>query len=95
MTIREFLNNYTSDVDIIDNYADDFMIAWCGTNLTDIGRITYKSILDLQIEEINDCLWMVDCPTSKLHRLLKQMFYGMAGYCPADDWDKLFYDHDC
>ena len=92
-TLRGFINRKDgTDYDVIDSYADDLCIAHCcDCRLTDVGRITYKEILNLPIEVIDVCTVMVEVTTGRQHKLLKQMLYSMAGYCSEQDWDKLFY----
>lgn len=100
MTIREMLTHLDFDVDVEDDYATDFCIAFCPpTCLTDEGEKKFADILDLSTDiypQYSSAVVRIngrdDC--DKLHNYLEDFFYDLAGYCSDEDWNKWFYYPD-
>lgn len=88
------------DVDVFDNYTEDLAVAYCGAQLTEEGRVEYADVLELEFEYVGDdaavALVMVDndidseMVVRKKLRKAMDMFYGMAGYCSQEKFDKYF-----
>lgn len=82
-----------NDTDIyIDNIGS---VAYCGTELTEAGKIRYKDALSLPIngttvisdsEEDYD---LAEDEEGSLY-LAYRMLLDMAGYCPCWYWDQMF-----
>ena len=100
MKVREMLTGIDFDVDVMDDYADDWCIAYCPlTALTKDGEKEFADVLDLNVdvdENYSEAVVFIDEREDykKLHRRLKEFFYALAGYCSEEDWDKWFFYPD-
>lgn len=84
------------DVDIVDDVCEDLRIAFIGPQkLTKEGRNHFASVLDYEVdvdEEAGTAVLMIGNSKywkSKLEKA-KELFYGAAGYCSMEDYDKWF-----
>ena len=98
MKIKEFLK-YNGDIDVYDNVCEELGIAfWGPMKLTKEGKQKFAEVLeyDIEIKEgglygFDKAIVDVDYPDweDRLKKA-KELFYSLAGYCPADDYDKWF-----
>lgn len=89
------------DVDVVDDVCEELYIAFCGAyKLTDAGKRKFREVLNYECEFhrlCSDdllCIIHVDDPDEKIWtrklRKAKELFYSLAGYCAAEDYDKWF-----
>ena len=98
MKIKDFIEVFSGDIDVVDNYTEELYIAYCGEHLTPEGEEHFAEALELQIEEIRSDLVIImvdheeftDEEAEHNLKIAKELFESMAGYCDADDWDKWF-----
>ena len=101
MKIRDFIHEDT-DIDVCDDYTEECYIAFCGPmKLTPEGEIEFSGALDLEVEVkpgSNIVTILVDDPNEvQAERNLRaacHLFYSLAGYCAADDYDRWFVEVD-
>ena len=89
------------DIDVYDSVCDDIGIAFCGPmELTDKGLAKFDKAINLPCvlrnygdsviciveveDEVDPNLW------KKNLKRAKELFYALAGYCAADDYDEWF-----
>lgn len=102
-TVKDLIEvEHDVDFDVYDDYTEELGIAYCGTKLTKEGYKHFAEALELPVSniyrnvdgEIETVIIGVDAGTDREceHRLkiAIELFYGMAGYCPCEDWDKWF-----
>lgn len=95
--VRDFLKNEI-DIDVYDDVTEELGIAFCGPmELTDEGAEKFAEVLDYDIRFARDlscAIVHVDDDNEKVwKRKLKkasELFYSLAGYCDADDYDRWF-----
>lgn len=95
----------SGDIDVYDDYDESLGIAFCGGYiLTDEGREHFKDALDINLEmgesgryAIAHVNYFIDPdidpdvdPDDPKFALLKQLFYGIAGYCADSDFKRWF-----
>ena len=83
------------DVDVYDNVCEELAIAFCGPmSLTEEGKREFSDVLEYEVdydENYNVAIVDVDMPDWKTRlRKAKDLFYGMAGYCADEDYEKWF-----
>ena len=99
MSVAEFIRR-EGDVDIVDDVCEELYIAVCRpVLLTEEGKREFADVLEytvmydeddddgialLCIEDDDDEVW-----ERRLRRATK-FFYGHAGYCSAEKWDRWF-----
>ena len=101
MTIRDLINQEI-DIDVYDDVCEELSIAFCGPQmLTDDGEKEFADIMDYSVE-INPhsyggypaAIVLIDDPDDSVweYRLdrVKRFFYGAAGYCSCEDYDRWF-----
>lgn len=102
MTVRDLLK-MEMDIDVYDDVCEEIAIAFCGPmELTEEGEKEFSEVMDYEIEILPapagygcGCV-IVKCddPDEKVceRKLRKgrEFFESIAGYCPADDYDKWF-----
>ena len=101
MTIRDLINQEI-DIDVYDEVCEELSIAFCGPQmLTDDGEKEFADIMDYAVE-INPhsyggypaAIVLIDDPDDSVweYRLdrVKRFFYGAAGYCSCEDYDRWF-----
>ena len=107
-TVKDLLEKYeeVGDIDVYDDYDERIGIAYCGTQLTEKGKEKFKEVLDFPVFFANEispsCPYIVittdemgtDEEIERKLDLAAAMFYGMAGYCPENEYDELFHDED-
>lgn len=99
MKVKDLIEMKT-EVDIYDNYTEELAVAYCGTQLTEEGKKQYADVLEFEIESLTGEIAIIKIDDDKSDnktlekRLLKAMklFYGMAGYCSTEEYDKYFMD---
>lgn len=92
ISIRDFLK-LNDDIDVSDDYADDFCIAYCGPmELTEEGEKEFSDILDLNITVYPQyCEAVVNgIENGVQHMRVAKFFYALAGYCTEESYDKWF-----
>ena len=92
------------DIDVYDDVCEELGIAFCGAiELTDEAKIHFAEALEYDVDIRNGweypvCIVHVDDEDSKVwkHKLKKaeELFYSLAGYCDADDYDRWFKSAD-
>lgn len=98
MKIKDFIEVFDGCVDVSNNYVDDGIIAYCGEKLTDEGKANFAEALDLEIESLNEDYVTIKIDEGNTREeecerrfsLMKNLFFSIAGYCDAEDWDKWF-----
>lgn len=89
------------DIDVYDNVCDDIGIAFCGPmEVTESGAARFEVALNLDCTIKNDgryCVCIVNVEDEFFPNLwkfklkkAKELFYALAGYCDADDYDEWF-----
>ena len=101
MRIRDLLK-MEIDVDVYDDVCEELGIAFCGPcKLTKKGEDTFKDILDLQVDLVEDRIYGgYECAVvnvddeegiwQKKLKLAKLLFNGFAGYISDERWNELF-----
>ena len=102
MRVRELLNMEV-DIDVYDDVCDDIGIAFCGPmKLTEEGKKHFRSVLNYHVTLRNYCGDVVAivivgdrdyCKDDNWEPRLekaKELFESLAGYCPAEDYDRWF-----
>lgn len=103
MTVRDLLP-MDIDIDVYDDVCEELGIAFCGPmELTEAGANYFAEVLDCECEILSPpkgygygCVIVHvdgDAWKHKL-RVAKEFFESMAGYCPADDYDRWFKEVD-
>lgn len=99
MKVKDLFAKQNIDIDVCDNYVDELCIAYCGTQLKPEGKEKFKEILDLPLcfyEENNVATIEIDRKDrsekecNRLLKLASKLFYGAAGYCSEEFYDKYF-----
>lgn len=98
MTVRELLG-WKGDIDVYDDVCEELGIAFCGPmKMTEEGEKVWSDVLDYEVElylaniipyalvHVDD----VDGVWEKKLERAKEFFESLAGYCPADDYDRWF-----
>lgn len=95
----------SGDIDVYDDYDESLGVAFCGGYiLTDEGREHFKDALDINLEmgesghyAIAHVNYFIDPdidpdvdPDDPKFALLKQLFYGIAGFCADSDFKRWF-----
>lgn len=98
MKVRDLLPQEI-DIDVCDDYDESCYIAFCGPmKLTAEGEAKFADALDVEIELHNDIVILVCGDDDKIARknvkAVTKLFYSMAGYCLADDYDKWFIEEE-
>lgn len=99
MKVRDLLS-MDVDIDVYDDVCEELGIAFCGAyELTDEAKEHFAEALDYEVEFHNNgasivAIVHVDDPDedvweSRLEKAI-ELFYSLAGYCAADDYDKWF-----
>lgn len=101
MTIRDLIHQEI-DIDVYDDVCEELAIAFCGPQLlTEEGEKEFADIMGYEVE-INShsyggypaAIILIDDPDEAVwqERLEKveRFFYGAAGYCDCDDYDRWF-----
>ena len=82
------------DIDVYDDVCEELGIAFCGPiELTAKGASEFEDVLDYEVEINNHCcIVLIDQYEDWEFRLgrARKLFYSLAGYCSADDWDAWF-----
>ena len=89
------------DVDVVDDVCEELYIAFCGAyELTEAGKRKFREALNYECEfhrPCSDdliCIIHVDDPDEKVWtrklRKATELFYSLAGYCAAEDYDRWF-----
>ena len=99
MKVRDLLP-MEIDIDVYDNVCDDIGIAFCGPmEVTKDGVKKFSEPLGYSVTLKNyggDVVAIVDVDDAdekvwkRKLRKAKELFYSLAGYCDADDYDKWF-----
>lgn len=85
-------------VDVYDSVCDELAIAFDGPQeLTEEGKKHFADVLDYEIRLNSNSGYVVaiveigdgDDWEERLEKA-KELFYGMAGYCSVENWDKWF-----
>lgn len=99
MKVRDLLK-MEIDIDVYDDVCEELGIAFCGAyELTDEAKEHFAEALEYDVEFHNNGAAIVgivhvDDPDeavweSRLEKAI-ELFYSLAGYCAADDYDKWF-----
>lgn len=99
MKVKDLIEMKT-EIDVYDNYTEELGVAYCGTQLTEAGKKKYADVLEFEIESIKDEVVVIaidngtdpEAVTEKKLAKAMDMFYGMAGYCSTEKYDKYFID---
>lgn len=100
ITVRELIAR-SVDIDVYDDTTEDLAVAFCGPqSLTAAGQEHFSRALDLSVVLHTDepgypdhavvILSAYDGEWQKDLRAASDLFYGAAGYCSIDDYDKWF-----
>ena len=95
MLVKDFLK-LDVDADITDDVVEELGIAFVGpVELTEQGEEYFHDILDLEVEkwDENNYVLCLDSTGEKWEKYLRkanQLFYGLAGYCSVQFYDKMF-----
>ena len=107
MTIRDLLKADIGDVDVCDDYDETCYIAFCSPQgLTDEGERHFAPVLDIpvsirpnayvpvsiEVSTYADAHGMGEDGIEKLMESVRELFFGMAGYCDCSDYDRWFCD---
>ncbi len=84
------------DIDVCDDYDERCWIAKCGAyRLTDAAVQTFHKALDVEVE-LHDKVAILKCDdddervAEEKAQACKRLFFSLAGYCPADEYDMWF-----
>lgn len=102
-----WFNEKYGDVDILNDVSDEFACAFCGgVVLNDYAKEKYSDVLQIDVTVVNDVLnrdeynylmCRVDALGDNWERMwesIKNLFSDVAGYCSAEEYDKLFIEMD-
>ena len=93
MKVRDLIT-MDMDIDVYDDYDERLGIAYCyGYRLTKEGEKHFAKALDMEIKIHNTAVFQaatVHCDTGKEASIAKEFFDSLAGFCPADEFDKWF-----
>ena len=101
MTIRELINQEI-DIDVYDDVCEELAIAFCGPQLlTEEGEKEFEDIMHFPVRinphsygNLPAAIVLIDDPDEAVwqERLKKieRFFYGAAGYCSCEDYDRWF-----
>lgn len=95
MTVRDFIE-MDIDIDVVDDVCEELYIAAvCPIVLTELGKATFKEILDLQVTVTDDvAILHIDDPEDRVwvRRLKKarEFFEAAAGYVSCEQHDAWF-----
>lgn len=96
MKVKDLIEMKT-EIDVYDNYTEELAVAYCGTQLTEEGKKKYADVLEYDIESFTGEFAIIKIddnePENIIEKKLKKamdMFYGMAGYCSIEKYDKYF-----
>ena len=88
------------DIDVCDDYDESCWIAKCGAyKLTDAGEQRFRDALDISVVlmlnqkypiAILECDDEDEDVAQKNVKACRALFFSLAGYCAADDYDKWF-----
>lgn len=96
ITVRDLL---ASDFggDVYDDVCEELSVAFCGPcKLTKYGEDTFKDILDLNVDLIEDGTIAIinvddeDGIWQKKLELANKLFYGFAGFISDEEYNQLF-----
>ena len=92
------------DIDVVDDVCEELWIAFCGAmDLTEEAQEKFAEVLEyevtfsgsgndmiaiIHIDDPNDDVW-----ESRLEKA-QELFWALAGYCDADDYDRWFTYHN-
>lgn len=93
--VNAFLVMYDDmDIDVIDDYADDFCIAYCtGYVLTLEGCKEFNEVLNLPVTiySVGGSTWAeVHVENEHQHKEVTRLFWSIAGYCSDSIFNKWF-----
>ena len=97
MTVKEMMLKLLedpdgADIDFCDDYDESAYCAYCGNHWSAEAEEKYAIAFGLQCEDYeegDDCI-IVHCENGKEVNALARLLYDMAGYGPADEYDRLF-----
>ena len=99
MKVRDLLK-MEIDIDVYDDVCEELGIAFCGAvELSEEAKEHFAEALDYDLSfqgsgKYAIAIVHVDDPNEKVwkRRLAKakELFYSLAGYCDADDYDRWF-----
>lgn len=82
------------DIDVCDDYDERCWIAKCGAyRLTDAAEQTFRDALDVTVFMTTgkrENIAILHCETEREAQACKRLFFSLAGYCPADEYDMWF-----
>ena len=82
------------DIDVCDDYDERCYIAKCGAyRLTDAGVQRFHKALDVPVHMTTGRKYniaILHCGTREKAQACKELFFSLAGYCSAEDYDKWF-----
>lgn len=84
------------DIDVCDDYDERCWIAKCGAyRLTDAAEQLFHRALDIEVEmmpkvAILKCDDEDESVAEANAQACKKLFFSLAGYCPADEYDMWF-----
>lgn len=83
------------DIDVVDDVTEELYIAFCGAyKLSPEAEEHFSEALNYDAEMLDDIVIIhVDAPGDEWKDRLakaKELFYSLAGYCDAEDYDKWF-----
>ena len=99
MKLGEFIENYSGDIDVYDDYDESVQVAFCGgdVKLTDAGREKFADVMDLDVEIYDSCAIvnvndLIEDDDETILEGVQRLFYTFAGYCSEEDYDKYVHE---
>ena len=80
-------------IDVYDDVCEELAIAFDGPQeLTEEGKKHFAEVLEYEVQFVSDVVIVCIDGRGWEKRLekAKELFYGMAGYCSVEDWDRWF-----
>ena len=91
MKVRDLFDIEGLAVDVCDDYDERCYIAFeYGMKLTDEGADAFGKALDIEVIPREGITWTLHCDTARQAQACMELFYALAGYCAADDYDRWF-----
>ena len=90
LTVKELLNEYI-DIDVYDDYDERIGIAFCGpAQLTSEGEKYFADVFDTEVDIFRDIAILHIEDNVKRLKMLKELFYALAGYCSISQYEEWF-----
>ena len=91
MKVRDLFDIVDLSIDVCDDYDERCYIAFdWGMELTEAGIEEFGDALDIEVIPSQGITWTLHCENGKEASACRDLFYALAGYCNASDYDIWF-----